>query len=295
MVKPLSFKGDKKTKKRKRQPDDGEGRGRTEHSATTADVEATAGDEEGQSWVSANAPTDVAGPVMIVLPSTPPSCIACDVNGKVFASELENIVEGNPSTAEPHDVRQVWVATKVIGNDGISFKGHHGRYELDLPRTIVLPQNKIDNCDKYGILSANASAISALESFVPISTPDSPGMISLQICGGDMEAFISSKEPTSIPASSKAAIEIRGDAAEISFSTSFRIRMQARFKPKSKSAAAKESRALEKISRKELEEAVGRRLNDDEVKRLRKSRREGNYHEEILNVRVKGKHDKFAS
>jgi len=30
------------------------------------------------------------------------------------------------------------------------------------------------------------------------------------------------------------------------------------------------------------------------VKRLKQARREGNYHEEILNVRVKGKHDKFA-
>ncbi|KAM5456821.1 hypothetical protein MaudCBS49596_001062 [Microsporum audouinii] len=276
MVKPLSFKGDKKSKKRKRQHDDNEGKTIAEPSKSTAtDIEATA-DEDGQNWVSANTPADIAGPVLIVLPSTPPSCIACDVNGKVFASELENIVEGNPSTAEPHDVRQVWVATKVVGSEGISFKGHHG------------------SCDKYGILTANSSAISALESFIPINCPDSPGMISLQICGGDMEAYISSKEPPPASTSSRTSIEIRGDATEISFNTSFRVRMQARFKPKTKSAAAKESKALEKISRKELDEAVGRRLNDDEVKRLRRARREGNYHEEILDVRVKGKHDKFA-
>ncbi|EZF35750.1 hypothetical protein H109_02291 [Trichophyton interdigitale MR816] len=277
MVKPLSFKGDKKTKKRKRQPDDNEGNATTSPSKTSAaNIEATA-DDDGQNWVSADVPAEIAGPVLLVLPSTPPSCIACDVNGKVFASELENIVEGNPGTAEPHDVRQVWVATKVIGSEGVSFKGHHGRYL---------------SCDKYGILSANSSAISALESFVPISCPNSPGMISLQICGGDIEAYISSQESPS--ATSKPSIEIRGDATEISFNTSLRVRMQARFKPKTKSAAAKESKALEKISRKELEEAVGRRLNDSEVKRLRKARRKGNYHEEILDVRVQGKHDKFA-
>lgn len=69
--------------------------------------------------------------------------------------------------------------------------------------------------------------------------------------------------------------------------------MQARFKPKLK--ASKESKALEKISRKELEAVVGRKLEDHEVKRLKKARKEGSYHEEILNVRVKGKHDKFAS
>lgn len=48
--------------------------------------------------------------------------------------------------------------------------------------------------------------------------------------------------------------------------------MQARFKPKLK--ASKEEKAREKISRKELEEAVGRKLEDDEVRRLKKARRE---------------------
>lgn len=88
-------------------------------------------------------------------------------------------------------------------------------------------------------------------------------------------------------------IEVRGDASSITFSSTLRIRMQARFKPKLK--ASKESKAREKISRKELEATVGRRLEDHEVKRLKKARREGNYYEEVLDVRVKGKHDKFAS
>lgn len=87
-------------------------------------------------------------------------------------------------------------------------------------------------------------------------------------------------------------VEVRGDAELISFNTTLRIRMQARFKPKLK--ASKESKAREKISRKELEEVVGRRLNDDEVKRLKKARVQGDYHEAILDVRVKGKHDKYS-
>lgn len=68
--------------------------------------------------------------------------------------------------------------------------------------------------------------------------------------------------------------------------------MQARFKPRMK--ANKELKAKEKISRKELEEVVGRRLEDQEVKRLKKARVQGNYHEAILDVRVKGKHDKYS-
>ncbi|KAL1954610.1 hypothetical protein VTO42DRAFT_905 [Malbranchea cinnamomea] len=269
MVKPLTFKGDKKTRKRKRADKDDEPRKQlaTSSAAELASVE----DADDQTWVSADVTSDIAGPVLIVLPTSPPTCLACDANGKVFASELENLMEGDPSTAEPHDVRQVWIATRVAGTEGFNFKGHHGRYL---------------SCDKYGMLSANAPAISVLESFVVVSSADSRGLFSFQICGGDKEAFLSVKE------GNKGGVEIRGDADNVSFSTSFRIRMQARFKPKIK--ASKESKALERISRKELESLVGRKLEDHEVKRLRKARKEGNFYEEVLDVRVKGKHDKFA-
>lgn len=130
MVKPLSFKGDKKPKKRKR-------------AAATADDEPTAGPSTGgdlvvaaeaqadpaddDSWVSAEAVTDVIGPVMFVLPTEAPAALACDATGKVFPLDVENMVDGNAATAEPHDVRQVWVANKVAGTEQFRFKGHHGR------------------------------------------------------------------------------------------------------------------------------------------------------------------------
>ncbi|EEH18962.1 hypothetical protein PABG_01281 [Paracoccidioides brasiliensis Pb03] len=284
MVKPLTFKGDKKPKKRKRQQTDSDPyESPSRNPDRQSDLKGIPDDfsaaDEDQNWVSADTPTDILGPVVIVLPSSPPTCIACDGNGKVFAHEIENMIEGDPGTAEPHDVRQVWVATRVAGTEGINFKGHHGRYL---------------SCDKYGILSANTPAVSAYESFLPIPSPDLPGTFSFQVAGGDKEAFISIKEPRGSSASTTAsAIEVRGDASSVSFNTTCRVRMQARFKPKLK--ASKESKALEKISRKELEAAVGRKLEDHEVKRLKKARKGGSYHEEILNVRVKGKHDKFAS
>ena len=68
--------------------------------------------------------------------------------------------------------------------------------------------------------------------------------------------------------------------------------MQARFKPRHK--IAKEDKAREKISRKELEVMAGRKLSDEEAKKLKRARREGNFHEMMLDVKVKGKHDKFA-
>lgn len=131
------------------------------------------------------------------------------------------------------------------------------------------------------MLSASHEAISPEESFLCIPAPDSTGMLSIQT---EREKFFAIEEAK--------GVEIRGDAESISFNTTFRIRMQARFKPKLK--ASKESKAREKISRKELEEVVGRKLDDHEVRRLKKARVDGDYHEAILDVRVKGKHDKYS-
>jgi len=128
MVKPLSFKGDKKSKKRKRPVDTAEKFGDSENPAgdevviSKQEGDPPAPDDD--SWVTAEAAGDIMGPIVFVLPSEPVTCIACDANGKVFASPLENTIDGDPSTAEPHDVRQVWVANRVAGTDSFSFKGH---------------------------------------------------------------------------------------------------------------------------------------------------------------------------
>ncbi|KAL2821374.1 FRG1-like family-domain-containing protein [Aspergillus cavernicola] len=279
MVKPLTFKGEKpKSSKKRKQAHD-----HTDLSSvsklpkqppppTTEQTEAAEDTAEDQSWVSADTPSDISGPILIVLASDPVTCIASDMNGKVYASEIENLVDGDPKSAEPHDVRQVWVATRVAGMEGFSLKAGHGRYL---------------SSDKYGLFSAAASAISPHESFLIHPSPDIPGTFFMQTMGGtgDTDTFLSVKE-------NNKGVDIRGDETNLSFQTTVRIRMQARFKPRIK--ASKETKAREKVSRKELEEVVGRKLEEDEVRRLRRARREGNFHEEVLDVRVRGKHDKFA-
>ena len=118
------------------------------------------------------------------------------------------------------------------------------------------------------------------ETFLCISSPDAPGTFNVQTA---RDTFIAMADDGK---------SIRGDAESVSFNTTVRIRMQARFKPKLK--ANKELKAKEKVSRKELEEAVGRKLDDNEVRRLKKARVQGDYHEAILDIRVKGKHDKYS-
>lgn len=136
------------------------------------------------------------------------------------------------------------------------------------------------------MLSATSEAVSPLESFNVIPTSDTPGTFQLQTL---RDTFLTIKAPGK---STSKTSDVRGDADTISFDTTFRIRMQARFKPKLR--ASKEERALAKISRRELEEAAGRRLDEDEVRKLKRARREGDYHERLLELKVKSKHDKFG-
>ncbi|KAL7787832.1 FRG1-like family domain-containing protein [Trichoderma ceciliae] len=295
MVKPLTFKGDKKAKKRKRAAADhgdgddndkddnnnagGESSGKQLVKAKERGKERERNDQDqanDDGWVSADAVTDVVGPIMIVLPTDKASALACDPSGKVFALPIENIVDGNPTSAEPHDVRQVWVANRVAGTENFRFKGHHGKYLA---------------CDKIGLLSATSEAVSPLESFYIIPTADTPGTFQIQTL---RDTFISIK-PSASSASSKPnapPAEVRGDPDAITFNTTLRIRMQARFKPRIRTS--KEEREKSKISRQELEDAAGRRLNEDEVRVLKRARREGDYHERLLEIKVKNKHDKFG-
>ncbi|KAF1954519.1 FRG1-like family protein [Byssothecium circinans] len=276
MVKPLQFKGDKKVKKRKRVADPSDASAPNSKAVatttTTTDANEVAPIEDDDSWVNADAPSDISGPIVVVLPTEPLSCLACDANGKVFCSEIENCVGGRAETAEPHDVRQVWVASRVAGTESFSLKGHHGRYL---------------SSDKYGLLTATSTAISPTESLLIIPVPDNPSTFALQTARDTFLSITGTKAKTG-----GASPDIRGDAESITFNTTFRIRMQARFKPRHK--VAKEEKAKEKISKKELEEIIGRRLDEGEVKVLKKARREGNFHETALDIKVKGSHDKYA-
>lgn len=160
MPKALSFKGDPKPKKRKRTHDtDPSGldpRDPASKAQNTGD-DGAADETSDTAWTTADQVLDLSGPTLLVLPASPTDkreqdvdlddavqdqtqqdpddadkaiktvCVATDAGGKVFASHVENMVEGAPGSAEPHDVRQVWVARRVDG-DKVCFKGFHGRY-----------------------------------------------------------------------------------------------------------------------------------------------------------------------
>ncbi len=152
------------------------------------------------------------------------------------------------------------------------------------------------SASKAGTLSATRDAVSPEESFLALSAPSVASAFAFQTA---RDTFIAAYDtnPTSTSAAddtntSASPPQIRADADAIEYGSTLRVRMQARFKPRER--VRKEERARAKIGRKELEEMVGRRLEEDEVRMLKRARREGDFHERLLDVKVKGKHDKFA-
>lgn len=304
MVKPLRFKGDPKPKKRKRiaattLTEDS----RSSIITASAVAQQDSNVEDDNTWVSADAASDVSGPIMILLPTSEEhpvaAALACDSAGMVYAMPVENLVDGMAaSSAEPHDVRMVWVANKVVGakeedindNNGkdkkstaaahLRFKSHHGMFL---------------GIDPKGIVSATSEVMSSLESFVllPFSCSTTAvgetemGRFLLRSAGG--QYLRCGKAGKVVGDNNAFANEDEMTAEEELVVT---IRMQARFKPQLQ--AAKAEKAKEKVSRRELEAAAGRRLEEDEVRMLKRARREGDYHEKLLDIKVKGKHDKYG-
>lgn len=290
MVKPLSFKGDKKTKKRKHR----------EVAETTAEHDAASNVDPNNddTWCLPADVNEFIGPAVIVLPTLPPTCLASDPLGNVFASKLENLIEGDPKTAEPDDVQQVWVASRIVGMapNEINFKASRAGYL---------------SCDQYGILGAKREARGREESFFIDTITDDDGKILFQLrCAATTksaksedqrflsavtEKSASSKETedTDDGDRKKVSISLRGDGEVSSADTHLILRMQSSSKPQTHESR-EGAKTKEKISRQELEAAAGRPLADDEAKRLKKAKREGTYHSAILDIRAKGKHDKYA-
>lgn len=157
-------------------------------------------------------------------------------------------------------------------------------YHIDAPRLTFASSESLTSpdrylgCDKFGIPSATRDAISPEESFSCEPSSDIPGAFAIR---STRDKYLVIEDG-----------EVRADAEEQGRGTSFRVRMQARYKPTLK--ASKEEKVLQKISRAQLEQEVGRKLQDDEAKKLKRARKEGTYHEALLDIKVKGKHDKFA-
>lgn len=260
-IKKLSFKGDS-VKKRKRTVT------KSSTTSTTAEQSGTVDDEEG--WLDADCLEDITGPTIVLFNYETPVSLCADSRGSVFTLPLDP-VPSSLSDAEPHDVRQVFIASSLAGRPAgsISLKnGVTGRYV---------------STDRFGNTKCDANAIGGAEEWTAIKRPDGWSLQSA------FDSFLSIDK----------AGAVRSDAQEIGFCETFKIRIQARTRAKrirdsGTTTNSQHGKALPSLSKKDLETKCGRTLSLAEVDLLRDAQRQGSLSEAVLDMRVKGKSDKFG-
>lgn len=292
-IKKLSFKGDSTavpSRKRKRTTESDPNNSQTTVSKSPAISHSSKGggnEEEEEGWTDADCLDDLSGPAMLVFESR--TTVAADQLGSCFlmplqvapapSTEKEQAMvsvmdrDGDPVVVvmeesgsveqqEPHDVRQVFIIAKLIGSQtSYSLKnGKSGKY---------LARSKVGvRCD--------SDAIGARESWSLIQRPKG---WSLQ---AHDEHFLSVDDNTLIGSEENLPIQL------------FTIRIQRRNKAKKSKTQGHRVGHIELASKKELEGKVGRKLTIDELDNLRAAQKRGELGEAVLDLRVKGRSDKFG-
>ncbi|ORY76973.1 FRG1-like family-domain-containing protein [Protomyces lactucae-debilis] len=264
-TKRLSFKGDigPATKRKRKEPREG----------SVKEEKAVAGPkEEEEGWVTAVAQEDLHGPLMLCYNLDRAVAVSSDANGRVFVTDLE-CPEGRLSMVEPHEVRQVFVVARLPQDNGalqVTLKSSMGQYM---------------SSDRFGKVQCTSDAVGPAETWELIKRPDG-------------WAFQSANDLFLSIGRSKGATGkevVRCDAESIGFCETFTVRTQARYRQAPPATKTPTTTGKPRVaSKKELEAMAGRTLTMDQVDDLRAAERDGTLHEAILDVRVKGKSDKFG-
>ncbi|KAK7054748.1 hypothetical protein VNI00_003211 [Paramarasmius palmivorus] len=291
----LKFKGDKsshKSKKRKRDHEDGEEIGPSSSKRKGKGKEDTTDPE---SWVLPETPEEIRGPTWIIHPSDP-SWISINFNSTtnrvVIASLDKDKGEDDDEQGEgqgtglldrtPTDVAQVWVTTRVAGSPTINIRSGTG-------------EGKFLSCDAHGIVSSDRDARGPQEEWTPVILPD--GMVAFQ---NIYEKYLGIDEVAG------GSIQLRGDSEEVGFNERFWVKVQYKYKKEAneekKKSSLKDSgmegvTKIDETGTNKLYQAwgAGRSITSAEDKKeLKRAKKEGRLAEALLDRRSKLKSDRFC-
>ncbi|KAB5594421.1 Protein FRG1 [Ceratobasidium theobromae] len=288
-AKRLTFKGEKKAKKRKVREGDEEQR---EEGIDPGSKVYTSSVSVAKlillAWVQPETPEQVLGPTFIIHDSGTPTCIAFDstrnrINIQTLSSASSSSgEESKPLSFAPTEVHQVWVATRIAGSPTINLR---------------TPEGKFLSCDALGLVSANREARGPQEEFTPIILPESDGQ------GNHMVAFKNIYEKyIGVDEVAGGQTTLRGDSETVGFNERFWVRVQHEYKRK---AGEEDRQKAGKTRPLDIDETgtnhkfqawgAGRSVvSVDDKKALKKARKEGNLSEAMLDRRIKLKSDRFC-
>ncbi|KAG0021226.1 hypothetical protein BGZ82_011392 [Podila clonocystis] len=267
----LSFKGESKTKKKKR---------KAENPVEEEDSNAGA-----DGWVHVKALSDLGGPIFLTFSSGPPTSLSIDDKSKVVMRPIESDSSSSSSApsldqAEPTVVQQVFVATVIPDSDRMTLKASNGRYL---------------SSDKFGIVSADTEAIGMQEEWTAILKPEENGGIALQSHYGK---FLSVDEVAAERPGSSLGFQIRADSEVIGFCELFQAKIQAKYRKK-----AKKTKEVQ-IATKDYEFEQSRKfqtwnhgrvvVSDKDIRELDKAKKQGRFSEALLDRREKVKSDRYC-
>jgi protein FRG1 len=200
----LKFKGEHTKKKRKREGDDLSG------SSTRRRED---GDNDDESWVIPENPSEIRGPTFIIHPFDPtPICVNFDSARNRIVLHSLNKDQGNDQSElslldrTPTDTSQVWVTTRVAGSPTINLRTGTG-------------DGKFLSCDAHGLVSADKEARGPQEEWTPVLMPD--GMVAFM---NVYEKYLSVDEVAG------GTLQLRGDSDEVGFGERFWIKIQNKYK-----------------------------------------------------------------
>ncbi|KAK9370553.1 FRG1-like family-domain-containing protein [Lipomyces kononenkoae] len=255
MVSKLTFKNDK-TKKRKREKtgeDENPDKGYTSKQIISSERQETRldQDDDEEGWVTAKTKDDLNGPCMIIVNDTPPICMSSDGAGKIYSSVTQSY--------DPSSVQQVFVLGNIVQSERYTLKSYLGKYFT---------------VSKYGICEATSEAIG----------PEQELSIERKVDTADGWVIASTWDKHLCVSPN----DVRCDSESAGFQETMMIRVQAKFR-KRPSKTIDESQ--QKIHTRELEEKVGKPLDYDTIKVLKKAYKDGRLNEAILDVKEKMKTD----
>jgi protein FRG1 len=292
MVSKLTFKGDKPTKKRKRSS-----KPAASSTPTTTSVPDDI-EDDGTLWTTMTTTPSIRGPCMLIPPATPqitstslPLALSSDTEGTLFFSPLTLNLDNDPLTSEPSDVAEVLILAEVPGRKGRwSVKSAYGRYL---------------SCDKNGLVFCERTAVGAEEEwgFERIAGPgEEPAeggeeedddavrwairsfttnkYLSVEAGGkgkgksGDKGKAVSlvSSSGEEVAVKQSVNLVVRGDKDEVGDTELWIVRGQTGYK-ENKKKVKEEKKQKERITRRELEELTGLKLDEDQVRALKRAKR----------------------